>query len=80
MKRQYKGTITYKMKPSHPDIEYLKGDINEPLEFADVYTINKEDFDNNVEEIHYFIKRDLTLVAGGGYDSEHIYDVSFNIQ
>lgn len=80
MKRQYKGTLTCKFLSSHPDIEYVVGNIDDSITFEDVYYINTEDFENNTEEIYHYIKRDLMLVAGGGYNSDHIYDVSFNMQ
>ena len=80
MKRQYKATLTCKLLSSHPDIDYVVGDINDPITFEDVYYINTEDFENDTKAIYHYIKRDLMLVAGGGYNSEHIYDVSFNMQ
>lgn len=71
MKKQYKAKITYKIKPTHPDIESVK-DWKPGKEFSyeDTYYIENE-FDK--EMIYDYIKSDLRLVAGGGYNSKHIY-------
>ena len=46
------------------------------LSFDDTYT-----FDDNYtqEDCINYIKRDLKLVAGGGYNSDHIHNVTFEI-
>lgn len=74
---RYKGTISYKITEDHPDRKYFKGDISERLTFSDTYTI-KEDMSR--EAIVYHIKNDLALVAGGGYNTDHIRDVQFTIE
>lgn len=47
------------------------------LSFDDTYT-----FDDNYtqEDCINYIKRDLKLVAGGGYNSDHIHNVTFEIE
>ena len=47
------------------------------LSFDDTYT-----FDDSYteEECINYIKRDLKLVAGGGYNSDHIHNVTFEIE
>ena len=44
--------------------------------FEDTYT-----FDNcyTFSDVEGYIKSDLSLVAGGGYNSEHIHNVTFEI-
>ena len=74
---KYKGTISYRITEDHPDRKYFKGDISERLTFSDTYTI-KEDMSR--ESIVYHIKNDLALVAGGGYNTDHIRDVQFTIE
>ena len=74
---KYKGTISYRITEDHPDRKYFKGDISERLTFSDTYTI-KEDMSR--ESIMQHIKNDLALVAGGGYNTDHIRDVQFTIE
>ena len=71
MKIEYKAKIKYFIKPEHPDIQYLKDwYVGKEYEFDDVYYI--EDFFEKEEVIEY-IKHDLRLVAGGGYNPYNIY-------
>lgn len=74
---KYKGTISYRITEDHPDRKYFKGDISKRLTYSDVYTV-KEDISR--ESIVAYIKADLALVAGGGYDTDHIRDVHFTIK
>ena len=74
---KYKGTISYRITENHPDRKYFKGDISERLTFSDVYTFKEN---TPKELVLYYIKNDLALVAGGGYDSDHIRDVRFTIE
>ena len=46
-------------------------------EFADYYEFS---MDYTKDEIESYIKQDLKLVAGGGYDTEHIHNVNFEIR
>ena len=54
----------------------------EIIKFDDIYYFScdlvniKYDYDNIIE----YIKRDLMLVAGGGYNAEHIHNVNFEIK
>ena len=72
-----KGIIKYKCKPTHPDIECLVS--GKEYEFSETYTIDPRYFWGE-DAITDYIKEDLLLVAGGGYDWEHIYDVCFDIR
>ena len=47
--------------------------------FKDIYSINTDHFYNTTEILDH-IKNDLQLVAGGGYNTDHIYPVYFNIE
>ena len=80
-KMKYKGTISYRITEDHPDRKYFKGDITKRLTYSDVYTF-KEDVARSIsrESIIAYIKADLTLVAGGGYNTDHIRDVRFTIK
>ena len=77
MKSKYHGKIMYTMDKSHPDIEYAKDwTENKVYAFKDEYTF---DACYTHEDIIDYIKHDLSLVAGGGYNTEHIHNVKFDI-
>ena len=77
-----KGKIICTIKPTHPDykclIDKYKG--KRKYNFDDIYTFD-DDWDKS-SAITY-IKNDLMLIAGGGYNIynaiTHIEDVSFEI-
>jgi len=67
-----KGVIHYKVKKNHPDINYIPEDERDKTqEFCDIYTINTDCFYGR-DDIEDYIKHDLKLVAGGGYDTDTI--------
>ena len=73
---KYEGTIVYMIAPGHPDRKYVK-DIGKALTYSDTFTFDRE-FPREV--IEDYIRRELALVAGGGYHTEHIYNVSVTIK
>lgn len=74
---KYHGKIFFTMDKSHPDIKYVEDWAeNKVYDFDDVYTFNGE---YEVEEVVAYIKNDLRLVAGGGYNADHIHNVKFEI-
>ncbi len=50
---------------------------NKELTFSDTYTFNS---DYTKEDAVNYIKRDLKLIAGGGYNADHIHNVTFDIE
>lgn len=79
---KYNAKIYYTMDENHHGLDYVK-DWTEDKEFvfSDTYTFNDEIYgDEDEEMILNYIKRDLRLVAGGGYNSEHIHNVRFDIK
>ena len=77
MVKQIKAKIKYRIKKTHPD--YDCAPVNERdgyMEFEDIYKMDTDRFWSDDYMMDY-IKNDLRLVAGGGYDWDHIYDVSF---
>jgi len=75
---KYYGKINYTIDKEHPDIKYMKDWTEDKvLSFYDIYA-----FDDNYtqEDCINYIKRDLKLVAGGGYNSDHIHNVTFEIE
>jgi len=73
---KYEGTIAYMITENHPDRKYVK-DIGKTFTYSDTFTFNQE-FPREV--IGDYIRRELALVAGGGYDTEHVYNVSVTIK
>lgn len=75
---KYYGKISFTMDKDHPDIKYVKDwTENKVLTIEDVYIFN-----NNYtkEDVIAYIKNDLSLVAGGGYNTDHIHNVVFYIE
>ena len=72
--------IKYKVKPTHPDL----GDMPEHLwkgkvfTYDDKYTFDDDNWDE--EGAKAYIRRDIALVAGGGYNAKHIYDVEYEME
>lgn len=75
---KYHGKITYTIDKNHPDIEYLKDYTEKDVfTYEDTYTFNESYSKGFVAE---YVKRDLMLVAGGGYNTDHIHNVKFEIK
>jgi len=72
--------IIYTMDKEHPDFncnpdnsEYKRYD------FADIYRFSVEYYPDIIDCINY-IKEDLALVAGGGYTTDHIHNIDYQIE
>ena len=77
MKIQYYAEIQYTMDSSHPDIKCVEGWTEDKVfTFSDTYTF---DYPYEKEDVVGYIFNDLKLVAGGGYNSDHIQTVSFTV-
>lgn len=75
---KYRGKISFTIDREHPDFKYAEDwTVDKIYTFEDVYTF---DNDHMEESIVAYIKRDLRLVAGGGYNAEHIHNVTFEIE
>jgi hypothetical protein len=70
-KFKLKGTVNFTTKNNHPDIKNYTG------EHSDIYTFDSEIYD--IESAKSFIKRDLKLIAGGGYRADTIKNVNIDI-
>ena len=68
----YKARITYCVNPeTHPDFACMTDwFIGRVYDYEDTYNFSDE---YSEEEVTEYIKRDLKLVAGGGYDTRGIY-------
>lgn len=71
---KYKASITYKITEGHPDREHVK-DMEESITFSDIYTFRSP---CSFESVIGYMKNDLALIAGGGYNAEHIKDIEFS--
>lgn len=80
---KYYGKITYEIDENHPDVNYVVGGWHKGkmFEYEDTYDFN-EIFDSpyGCDIIVNHIKTDLKLIAGGGYSTDHIHNVKFEIR
>ncbi len=78
---RYSATIYYTIDEDHTDIEYLNDwSENKEYQFSDTYTFDEQIYTKDDQDtIIRYIKADLKLIAGGGYNSEHIHNVKFKI-
>ncbi len=75
---KFKGKIRYTVDTEHPDIKYMEDwTENKVFSFSDTYTF---DSSYTEEDAVNYIKRDLKLIAGGGYNADHIHNVTFEIE
>lgn len=70
---EYKATIKCNTKANHPDDN--SGNV---FTYSDIYTVDTDYF-NGIDNIHKYIKHDMALVAGGGYDTDTIDNVKYTI-
>lgn len=78
MKKTIRATINYTVDSAHPDIKYIRNP-EEPQSFTDLYTVDTDYF-WSTDDIYSYIRDDLRLVAGGGYNSDHIHNVTFDFK
>ena len=77
------ATIYYTIDKNHPDRKYMNnGSTSIIRTFTDTYLFPTEEkrsvwYKADREAMERYIKSDLRLVAGGGYDSKHIHNVKF---
>ncbi len=75
---KFKGKIRYTVDAEHPDIKYMEDwTENKVFLFSDTYIF---DSSYTKEDAINYIKRDLKLIAGGGYNVDHIHNVTFEIE
>ena len=72
---KYDGKISFTIDKEHPD--YVENYEGLTFTFEETYSFND---DYTEEEAVAFIKRDLSLVAGGGYNTDHIHNVTFETE
>ncbi len=75
---KFKGKINYTMDSEHPDKKYVEDwTENKVFSFSDTYAF---DLSYTEGDAVNYIKRDLKLIAGGGYNADHIHNVTFKIE
>lgn len=75
--KKMKGTIQYKMKSFHPDVNE-DTDLDSVHTYEDIFRLDTDRFFNETHMINH-ITSELIMVASGGYDSKYIYDIKFDI-
>lgn len=71
------GALRYIIKESHPDADKVDN-INEIKNYSDRFRINTEMFFGTDDWLSY-IKKELALVASGGYSTKHIQILDYEI-
>lgn len=78
--RKYFGKITYNISENHLDKSCIKDySKDKTYTFEDIYNIDESYFWSDDHIIEY-IKQDLRLVAGGGYDTENVLNANYEIK
>lgn len=79
--RKFKAIMIYTIDKKHSDFKYLKDKENwtedREYTFEDTYTFTE---DYNVDDVKEYIKKDMMLVCGGGYNTDHIHNVKLEIK
>lgn len=77
---KYHGKISFTIDKEHPDIKYVKDWTEDKvLTIEDVYVFSNK-YGYTKDYIIAYIKNDLSLVAGGGYNTDHIHNIVFEIE
>ena len=80
------ATIYYTIDRNHPDRKYMENQSTKIVRtFTDTYLFDINNprslqYGATMEQMTSYIKSDLRLVVGGGYDSKHIHNVKFEFK
>lgn len=77
-KIKFKGTIYYDVDHNHPDIDGIKNP-NERQTYSDTFIFDPLYWGDDYAGMQAYVKRELALVAGGGYSIDHIHNVTYKI-
>ena len=80
---KYYGKITYEIDENHPDVNYVDGGWykGKVFKYEDIYEFDERLYSPEDHEMFVnHIKKDLKLIAGGGYSTDHIHNVKFEIR
>lgn len=78
MKKYYFAEIAYRMTKGHPDWDCVQ-DHRRTQYFEDVYTYD-DDRHFSFDDFWEGMKYDLALIAGGGYETTHVKNLTYRIQ
>ena len=73
----FKAVIRYYVDQDHPDIKCIKHPEQEQS-FDDTYKFDYFYWGDNTDGMLDYMKQDLALIAGGGYNTDHIHQVSYS--
>ena len=74
------GKISYTIDAGHPYIECIPDwGADKIYTFEDTYIFDERYGCTFNDDVKLYIKNDLRLIAGGGYNSKHIHNVKFEI-
>ncbi len=69
---RYEASINYTMKATHPDINCVRDwTPSKVFHYSDTYTFDDDVYPEE-EDRRDFMRHDMALVAGGGYNTDHI--------
>ena len=72
-----RGKIEYTIDKDHPDIKFVPDwTANKVFTYEDKYVFNDA---YSEDDMWNYIKTDLALVAGGGYNADHIHNIKYTI-
>ena len=78
-KIKFKAKISYTMGENHPDRKYISDfSTSKIFTFEDVYIFDYGIY--SISELKAYIKHDLMLVAGGGYNTKNVCNAAFEIE
>lgn len=77
-KYHFYAEITYTIDKNHSDIECIADwTKDKTFKHCDEYYFNSEIYTKS--DAKEYIKRDLSIIAGGGYSSKHVHNKKFRI-
>ena len=69
---RFLATIYYTAKETHPDRQYMKDwEPSKVYSYSDTYNFD-DDIWTDEESMRNHMRHDMALVAGGGYNTDHI--------
>lgn len=75
---KFEATIYYMVDSDHPDYKYIK-EPEAKQQFSDIYKFDTFYWGDDFGGMKAYMKQDLALVAGGGYNCDHINNVKYKI-
>lgn len=72
------GRIKFVCEKGHPEYKKLENKFH-VFEFEDIYTIDIDRFESWIEVENYLIN-DLKLVAGGGYSTDNVGLIEYEVK